>query len=150
MLEMKLDPKVVHNVIDLLAAAIHIDRNLMDMMDRLDEDFAEISTLTRQIFKQLSRNKHALNDKVLTGKEAPSEDVINHLEKFTLHNKQMELHANTPKSQLQRLCTCCELCSAFYEAIVETAVDETVALIAQELAASTFDRVKILKMALAR
>jgi len=38
---MKLDPKVVHNVIDLLAAAVHIDRNLMDMMDRLDEDFAE-------------------------------------------------------------------------------------------------------------
>jgi len=147
---MKLDPKVVHNVIDLLAAAVHIDRNLMDMMDRLDEDFAELNTLAMQIFRQLSKNKHALNDKVLSDKKAPREDVINHLDKFTLHNRQIEVQVNTHESQLQRLYTCCEHSFAFYEDIVKTAVDDAVTLIAQDLALSVRDRVLILELALGK
>lgn len=150
MLAPSLDPYVVHNETDLLAAAIHIDRYVMDAMDRLEEDFAEIHSLTMQTFKQLSRNKHVLNDIVLSGKNVPGEDVTSNLEKITLYNEQMEEVADSPKSRLQRLCACCDRSLAFYQAIVETADDEAVALTAQKLASSALDRTGILKQALGK
>jgi hypothetical protein len=150
MIEPKLDPKVVHSETDLLASAIHIDRYVMDAMDRLEEDFDDIHSLTMQTFKQLSRNKHVLNDRILNDKELPGEDVTSNLEKITLYNEQMEEVANSPESRLQRLCACCDRSLAFYQAIVETTDDEAVALTAQNLATSALDRNGILKQALGK
>lgn len=147
MMEPKLDPKIVHSETDLLAAAIHIDRYVMDAMDRLEEDFDDIHSLTIQTYKQLSRNKHLLNDIVLAGKDVPSEDVTSNLEKITIYNERMEEIANSPKSRLQRLCACCDRSLAFYQAIVETTDDEAIALTAQKLASSALDRNGVLKQA---
>lgn len=145
--EKMLDPGRVHKVIDLLVVSIHIDRHVLDVMDRLDEDFAEINILTKQIFKQLNSNKHALNEKALSDQDLPSEDVIDHLAKVSLHNKKIAAEDNDGESQLKRLCAFCEHSLAFYETIVETSIEEAVKLIAQELALSTLDRITTLKLA---
>ncbi len=150
MIKPKLDPEIVHNVTDLLAAAIHIDRYMMDAMERLDEDFAEINTLTMETFKQLSRSKHALHDKILSDKQAPGESVTRNLEEITLYNEQMEEIANSPISRLQRLCACCDRSFAFYQAIIETTADEAIKSTAQNLASSAIDRIGVLRLALGK
>ena len=148
MLEPSLDPEVIHTETDLLVAAIHIDRYLIDAMDRLEEDFTEIHSLTLQTFKQLSRNKHLLNDKVLSEKESPGEDVTRNLEKITSYNEQMEEIVDTPVSRLRRLCTCCDRSLTFYNAIKDASADAEVKIKAQNLASSAQDRIAILKQAL--
>ena len=148
MLEPSLDPEVIHTETDLLVAAIHIDRYLIDAMDRLEEDFTEIHSLTIQTFKQLSRNKHLLNDKVLSEKESPGEDVTRNLEKITSYNEQMEEIVDTPVSRLRRLCTCCDRSLTFYNAIKDASADAEVKIKAQNLASSAQDRIAILKQAL--
>ncbi len=150
MLEPRLDPDVIQNETDLLVAAIHIDRYVMDAMDRLDEDFSEINSLTKQTFKQLSKNKHVLNDKVMADKQAPGENVTSHLEEITTYNEQMETQFNTPVSRLQRLCACCDRSLVFYGAVVETTTDEAIKTKAQELVSSAFERKEILKHALGK
>jgi len=148
MIEPKLDPEVIHTQVDLLAAAIHIDRYVIDAMDRLEEEFAEIHSLTMQTFKQLSRNKHDLNDKVTSSKVVPGEDVKCNLEKITLYNEQMEKVANSPKERLQRLCACCDRSFAFYGNIIKSTDDEATKLAAQGLASDALDRIGILRQAL--
>ncbi len=150
MVEPKLDPDVIHNETDLLVAAIHIDRYVMDAMDRLDEDFSQINTLTMQTFKQLSQNKYVLNDKVLNDKHMPSEDVTINLEEITLYNEQMEERVDTPVLRLQRLCACCDRSFVFYKTVAETTDDEAIKAKAQELAASAHARQEILKQALGK
>ncbi len=150
MIEPRLDPKIIHNETDLLAAALHIDRYVMDAMHRLEEDFAQIHSLTMQTFKQLSRNKHVLNDRILNDKELPGEDVTSNLEKITLYNEQMEEVANSPESRLQRLCACCDRSFAFYNAIVETSADESIKSMARNLASSALDRTGVLKQAVGK
>jgi len=148
MVEPRLDPDVIYNETDLLAAAIHIDRYVMDAMERLDYDFVELNDLAMQTFKQLSRNKFALNEKVLNDKNAPGEGVTRNLEEITAYNELMEKTANSPKSRLQRLCACCERSLVFYSAIAESAADEVVRLTVQGLASSARERTGILKQAL--
>ena len=148
MTETRLDPKVIENETDLLVAAIHIDRYLMDAMDRLEEDFAEIHALTMQTFKQLSRNKHLLNDKVSSDKELPSAEVTRNVEKITTYNEQMEEKADSPASRLRRLCTSCERSLTFYNAINDIHADKIVKIMAQNLASSAQERMTILKQAL--
>lgn len=153
MLEPSLDPEVIHTETDLLVASIHIDRYLIDAMDRLEEDFTEIHSLTMQTFKQLSRNKHLLNDKVLSEKAmnikaGPGEEVTRNLEKITSYNEQMEEIVDTPVSRLRRLCTCCDRSLTFYNAIKDASADGEVTIKAQYLASSAQDRIAILKQAL--
>jgi len=150
MIEPKLDPDVIHNETDLLVAAIHIDRYVMDAMDRLDDDFAQINTLTMQTFKQLSQNKHVLNGKVLSDKTVPSEDVTINLKEITQYNEQMEERVDTPVLRLQRLCACCDRSFVFYKTVEETSSDEAIKTRAQELASSAYARQEILKQALGK
>ncbi len=150
MLEPRLDPNVVHNETDLLAAAIHIDRYVMDAMDRLEEDFAQIHSLTMQTFKQLSKNKHDLNDKVMSDKVVPGEAVNSNLEEITLYNVKMEEVANSPNERLQRLCACCDRSFAFYSAIIESTKDDGIKLVAQNLASTALDRIGILRQAVGK
>ena len=150
MLGPRLDPYIVHNETDLLAAAMHIDRYVMDAMNRLDEEFSGINSLATQTFKQFNRSKIALNNKVMIDKEVPSADVTSNMDKIISCNEQMEEKANTPTLRLQRLCACCDQSFAFYEAIVETTTDDEVMLAAKELASSAHDRSVILKQALGK
>ena len=146
----KLDPTVIHTETDLLAAAMHIDRYVMNALNRLDEEFSGIHSLTMNTFKQLNKNKHALNNKITRDKEVPSDDVTSSLERITLYNEQMEEKTTTPTSRLQRLCACCDRSFAFYEAVVEMSTDEAVKLFAQKLASSAHDRIVVLRGALGK
>ena len=150
MTEPKLDPKFVHNVTDLLAAAMHIDRYVIDAMNRLDEDFSGIHSLARQTFKQFNRNKTALNNKVKIDKEVPGDDVNFSMEEIISCNERMEEKADTPTLRLQRLCACCDQSFSFYEAIIETTNDDIVMLAAKEQASSARDRIDILRQALGK
>ena len=150
MIEPLLDPDFVNNETDLLAAAIHIDRYVMNAMDRLDEDFKEIDALAIQTFKQLSSSKHLLNDKVLRDKETPGEGVSSNLEEITVYNELMEKEANSPVSRLRRLCACCDRSFAYYSEIAEVHADEAVKLMADKLASSARERSEILKQALGK
>jgi hypothetical protein len=150
MVEPKLDPGVIYNETDLLAAAIHIDRYVMDAMDRLEEDFAEINSLTMQTFNQLNKNKHLLTDKVLSDKQALSEDVSRNLEAITIYNEKMEVLVDTPVLRLQRLCASCDRSVIFYGVIAKTTTDEAVKVRAQELALLASERHEILKKALGK
>jgi hypothetical protein len=146
----KLDPKFIHNVTDLLAAAMHIDRYVMDEMNRLDEDFSGIHSLAIQTFKQFNRNKIALNNKVKIDKVVPGDDVISDMEEIISCNEQMKEKADTPALRLQRLCAFCDQSFSFYEAIIETTDDDTVMLTAKEQASSAHDRIVILRQALGK
>lgn len=150
MVEPKLDPEVIHNETDLLAAAIHIDRYVMDAMDRLEEDFAEINSLTMLTFNQLNKNKHLLIGKVLSDKQALSEEVNHNLKEITLYNEKMEALVDAPVLRLQRLCASCDRSVVFYGAIVESTINEAVKARAKELSLSAFERQEILKKALGK
>ena len=150
MLEPRLDPYIVHNETDLLAAAMHIDRYVMDAMNRLDEDFSGIHSLAMQTFMQFNRSKIALNNKVKIDKEVPGDDVISNMEKIISCNEQMEEKADTPTLRLQRLCACCDQSFSFYQAIIESTIDDAVMSAAKELASSAHDRIDILRQALGK
>jgi len=145
-----IDPKVIQNETDLLAAAMHIDCYVMDAMNRLDEDFSGINTLALQTFKQFNRSKMALNNKVKIDKEVPCNDVNANMEKIILCNELKEEEADTPILRLQRLCACCDQSFAFYQAIVETTMDDATKVAAKELASSAHDRIDILRQALGK
>ncbi len=148
MVEPRLDPKVIQHATDLLAAAIHIDRYVMHAVNRLDEDFAGIHDLVMQTFKQLSKNKHLLDDKVMIGKEVVGDEVTRNLEQITLHNEQLEAEATTPTLRLQKLCGYCDRSFEFYNDIAEMNADAAVKLMAKELAARASERIDVLKQAL--
>lgn len=143
-----LDPKVIRNEIDLLAAAIHIDRYLMEAMNRLDNEFSEINKLAMLTFKQLSSNKHKLNDKVMNSRHSPSDEVTDNLEKITLYSERMEKKADTSASKLQWLCTNCDRSIDFYNSIIETSNDDELMQTAKALVSSALERSRILKLAL--
>ena len=145
-----IDPKFIHNETDLLAAAMHIDRYVMDAMNRLDEDFSGINTLALQTFKQFNRSKMALNNKVKIDKEVPGDDVTSHMEEIISCNEQMEGRADTPTLRLQRLCACCDQSFVFYQAIIETTIDDAIMSAAKELSSSAHDRIDILRQALGK
>jgi hypothetical protein len=145
--EPMLDPVLIRYEADLLIAAIYIDRYLLDAMNRLEQDFAKIHFLSTQTFKQITRNKYILNDKILTAKEKTGDDTIANLEKVIAYNEQMEEKAENPGSKLQRLCVCCNRSIIFYEAIVAMTADENIRSCAQKLALSVNDRMKILEQA---
>lgn len=150
MTESKLDPKFIHNVTDLLVAGMHIDCYVIDAMNRLDEDFSGVNSLARQTFKQFSRNKTALNNKVKIDQEVPGDDVISNMEEIISCNERMEEEADTPTLRLQRLCACCDQSLTFYEAIIETTNDDIVMLTAKEQASSARDRIAILRQVLGK
>ena len=143
----KLDPKFIHNVTDLLSAAMHIDRYVIDAMNRLNEDFHGINSLARKTFKQFNRNKTALNNKVKIDKEVPGDDVTSNMEEIISCNERMEEKTDTSTLRLQRLCACCDQSLSFYEAIIETTSDDIVMLAAKEQASSARDRIVILRQA---
>jgi rubrerythrin len=143
--EPRLDPSTIHNEADLLAAAVHIDRHLVDEMNMISSDFPEIDALTRITQQQITSNEHTLKDKALNSKTSPGEDITRNLEQLALYNTHMEKNSNSKDSRMQRLCACCDRSFAFYDAIVAAASDEKIMLTAQELTSSALDRIDILK-----
>ena len=145
MKEPMLDPAAVHNEIDLITAAIYIDRYLNAKMKAFAENSIEIDLLVRQTRQHISANEEALNNMALNDNSSPGQDIINNLEQITSYHAQTEKESNHSDASLQQLCASCDHSFAFYDAVVETATDEAVMLTAQKLTSSALDRIGILK-----
>ncbi len=150
MVEPRLNPTAVHNEADLLAAAIHIDHYLADEMNKVAENSPEIKALARETRLQISANENLLYDDAIDKQLSPGEEITNNLEQLESYNAYMENNDNSPNANLQRLCACCDRSFAFYDAVVETAADENVMLMAQQLTSTALDRIGVLKQALGK
>jgi len=150
MVEPRLNPNAVHNEADLLAAAIHIDHYLADEMNKVAENSPEIKALARETRLQISANENLLYDDAINKQQSPGEEITNNLEQLESYNAYMEKNDNSPNSNLQRLCACCDRSFAFYDAVVETTADENVMLMAQQLTSIALDRIGVLKQALGK
>jgi rubrerythrin len=147
-LEPVLDPRTVHNEADLLAAAIHIDRNLADTMGLITADSPLLLSLARETKQQISDNENALGSLAHNNNQLPGEDICTKLEQLKSYAAQMEKKSNSPDSNLQQLSFLFDRSFAFFDAIVESAADESIMLAAQKLTASALDRIGVLQQAL--
>ena len=138
--EPRLDPKTIHNEADLLAAAVHIDRYIAEQMQAFTATTPEINALAKETQKQISSNELALENKT-----SPNAEITKNLEQLTLYYSNMKEGDDNADLNLQRLWSCCDRSFAFYDAIVETATDEAVMLMAQKLTSSALDRIGVLK-----
>jgi rubrerythrin len=146
-LEPVLDPRAIHNEADLLAAAIHIDRCLADTMGMITTDSPQLLALARETRQQVSDNENALGSLAQNSNQLPGEDICTKLEQLESYAAQMEKKSNSPDSNLQQLSFLFDRSFAFYDAIVESTVDESIMLAAQKLTASTLDRIGVLQQA---
>jgi rubrerythrin len=147
-LEPVLDPRTVHNEADLLAAAIHIDRNLADTMALITADSPLLLSLARETKQQISDNENALGSLAHNSNQLPGEDICTKLEQLKSYAAQMEKKSNSPDSNLQQLSFLFDRSFAFFDAMVESAADESIMLAAQKLTASALDRIGVLQQAL--
>lgn len=145
--EPRLDPRAVHSEADLLAVAIHIDHYLVEEMNKIAAGSPEIDALAKETQLQIKNNKNALHDKASNNGVSPGLDITNNLKQLDAYS---ENNANPMKSSPERLLACCDRSFAFYDAVVETAADESVMLVAQELTSLALDRIALLKQTLVK
>lgn len=136
--EPRLDPSVIYSEADLLAAAIHIDRYLLEQM--LDITHPEISSLATNTRQQINVNEQALKNKI-----SPGNEVIENLEQLKSHNNYIKQRFDQPGDELKCLWSCCDRSFAFYDAIVTTTSNEAIMLTAQKLTSTALDRIGTLK-----
>jgi hypothetical protein len=148
LLEPVLDPRAIHNEADLLAVAIHIDRCLADTMSMITTDSPQLLALAREAQQQISDNENALGSLALNNRDLPGQDISIKLEQLESYNAQMEGKPDSLDANLQRLSFYCDRSFAFYDAIVESAADESIMLAAQKLTSSALDRIGVLQQAL--
>lgn len=142
--EPALNPQAIHNEVDLLSAAIHIDNYLSSQMSVFTDNTPEINDLAIKIQEQIKNNERALNEQELKESIFPGKDITDNLEQLKVHNSSI---INDQDLSLQRLWSCCDRSFAFYDAIMETATDEDMMLFAQKLTATALDRIGVLKKA---
>ncbi|RDH86130.1 MAG: hypothetical protein DIZ80_01280 [endosymbiont of Galathealinum brachiosum] len=138
----RLDPELIQNQSDLLAAAIHIDRYLESQMLIVTENKPQIEALIKETNQQIS-----INEKTLSNQMPPGEEIVKNLEQLKANHPEMNERLGNPELELQRLWSCCDRSFAFYDAIVETTTDEAVMLTAQNLTSNALDRIGVLKEA---
>ena len=130
----------MHNEADLLAAAIHIDLYLVEQMKAITYQAPEINSLAEETQNHINENEHALD-----GKAVPGEDITSNLKQLKSYNSSENQKTNNENIEVHRLWACCDRSFAFYDAVVETAVDEEVMLAVQKLTSSVLDRIGVLK-----
>lgn len=140
--EPALNPRAIHNEVDLLSAAIHIDNYLFQQMSVFSASTPAINNLATQIQEQIKSNEDTLSKQELNEKILPGEAITSNLEQLKAHNSST---INDQDLNLQRLWSCCDRSFAFYDAIVETTTNEDMMLIAQKLTVTALDRIGILK-----
>lgn len=140
----KLDPEIIQNQSDLLAAAIHIDQYLESQMAIVAEKNSEIETLRKDTLQQIS-----INEKTLSNLVPPGDEISRSLDQLKTYNSETNERLDNPDLQVQRLWSCCDRSFAFYDAVVETTTDEAVMLTAQNLTSMSLDRIGVLKQVFA-
>ena len=139
----KLNPKNILNEADLLTAAVHIDRHLLDEMKLISSNSPEIETLVSETQKQINQYEKTLNDKAINQQIRPGDQISQNLKQLDEYNIQLIQHTDNPEHRVERLYACCDQSFAFYDAIVESTSDETVMLTAQQLTSLALDRIGI-------
>ena len=139
------DFMAIHNEVDLLAAAVYIDRYLVDQMNALAKTSPQINMLISELQQQIIKNEKALSDQSKNDKVLPGEGVIRAFEQFKLYNIHMKQKSDNSDLALQRLYACCDRSFVFYDSVVETATDEAVMLAAQKLTSLALDHIGVLK-----
>lgn len=142
------DPKGIHNEAELLAAAIGIDRYLADVMSMLVSDSPRIANLVRETREQIRNNEKTLENMASGSEALPGEDIARIFAKIDPGDAGLRSKAESQISALQRLSNYCDRSFAFYDAIVESATDESIMRIAQELTSSALDRIGVLNQAI--
>lgn len=142
------DPKGIHNEAELLAAAIGIDRYLADVMSMLVSDSPRIANLVRETREQIRNNEKTLENMASGSEALPGEDIARIFAKIDPGDTGLRSKAESQISALQRLSNYCDRSFAFYDAIVESATDESIMRIAQELTSSALDRIGVLNQAI--
>lgn len=152
MVEPILDARIVHDEDDLLSVAIHIDHYLLSMMENIVAHASQLEAPVMQAVQTLVSNTQqeiSSNENALSEKAATSEDTGRMLEQLKSYNVNLDEQADSLDSEIKRLWSCADRSFAFYDAIVETATDESIMLSAQKLTVSALDRIALIKQAFA-
>lgn len=145
--EPALDPGMLHNEADILLIALCFDRLLAEKLENLDTSTETLRALADNTRRQIHGDEQALKaaqDRNIL----PTEAFSDSLEQLSRYNSQQINQLTHTAEKLQHLHNCCERIFAFYDSVVATTTDEQVMLKAQNLTASTLDRIGILKQAL--
>ncbi len=140
-----LNPKAVHNEIDLLTSAIHIDQIIIEKVNKLTGDLPELSSFSEEIQQEINKNETLLQNGVMNGKESPGEDITKNLTKIRSFIDQSNEGARTQDLEMQRVHSYCDQSFSFYNAVVETTSDESVMLAAQKLTSLALNRLGALE-----
>lgn len=139
------DPSTIHSEAELLAIAIHLDRCLADAMSEIITGSPELNALNQKTRQQIVDNEEALN-KIATGrKELPTDNISMSLVQLDSSDPDIEGESASLDLELQRLSGFCDRSFAFYDAIVESATEESIMRAAQRLTSTTLDRIGVLK-----
>ena len=133
------DPKIIHNDVDLLTAAVHIDGYLLAAMQQLEKQTPPINSLIDQTKKQLAHHHTKLNA------QSANNETLSMLEKLKSYNVYLDEKANSTEAKIKRLWSCCDRSFAFYDAIQTSTDNETIMLTAQSLTIQALDRISVLK-----
>lgn len=146
--EPRLDPKTISNEIDLLTAAIYIDRYLCDQMSTTNLKSPQIDALTKQAKQQIATNEQTLKKISQNNTLSPGKDISRDLQKLDLFNQKIKEQINTDELTQHQILANCDHSFSFYDAIVEITNDEEVMLTAQNLSSTALDRIEALKNAI--
>lgn len=140
--ELKLNPRMINHVSDLLTIAVHVDQYLLDSMNNIAKDKPNLEPLISDTEHQVKSNKENLS-----ANPTASNETISILKQLKTNGALLDSNANLPDSKIKRIRICCDLSFTFYDAIVESTTDEKIMLTAQNLAASALNRIGIFKQA---
>jgi len=139
-----LDASAIHSEVDLLTAAIHIDRDLLEQMKTIKSSTPQIETLLDASQNAISEHETTLRNKAKNDQLIPSEDITAKLKELKSYNLYMQQKLNPP-GEISRLWACCDRSFAFYDMIVTTTDNEKLMLRAQQLTSVALDRIGFLK-----
>jgi len=143
--EPRLDVSAIHSEVDLLAAAIHIDRHLLGQMNIIKNNTSLIDTLLSASQNAIREHETTLRNNAENDQLIPGEAITENLKKLKSHNNYMQHKFNQPNQEVSRLWACCDRSFAFYDMIVETTDNENIMLAAQKLTSVSLDRIGFLK-----
>ena len=139
------DPRAIQNKIELLAAAIEIDRYLSVALTKLEPDSPQLAALARDTRQQISSHETALERMAPDYSESAAAEIPLSLAQADANRTIPEADSPSLDDELQRLSAYCDQSFAFFDAIVESTTDESMMQTAQALTASALDRIGVLK-----
>lgn len=142
--EPRLDPASVDNEADLLASAIHLDRQQVDVLADIEKDYPLLASLLQTIRQQIEANLKSLRQLALERKITPGEAlslVLDHSE----HYDNQSQTSQSAAAKLERLGSLFDYSFAFFDRIASGNADESIMLAAQALTTTALDRIGVLQ-----